>query len=61
MQILVWVLLQLNISDLIRLSPWTVQLTYIIIYEFCSSCFKGEYKGWYIFQSSSNETLKIAI
>ena len=53
MQILVWVLLQLDISDLIRLSPWT----YIIIYEFCSSCFKVEYKRSYI----SNETLKIAI
>ena len=60
MKILVWVLLQLDISDLIRLSPWMGQRTYIIIYEFCFCCFKVEYKR-YIFQSSSSETSKIAI
>ena len=44
--------------DLIRLSR-TVQHTYFIIYEFCFTCFKVEYKRTYIFQSSSNETLII--
>ena len=42
--------------DLIRLSR-TVQRTYFIIYEFCFTCFKVEYKRSYIFQSSSNETI----
>ena len=42
-----WVLLQ-DISDLIRLSR-TVQRTYFIIYEFCFTCFKVEYKRSYIF------------
>ena len=48
--ILVSVLLK-AISDLIRLSR-TVRVTYFIIYEFCFTCLKVEYKR-YIFQSSS--------
>ena len=45
--ILVWVLLQ-DISDLIRLSQ-TVQRTYFMIYEFCFTCFKVEYKDHIFF------------
>ena len=58
-RVFVWVLLR-DISDLIQLSR-TVQSTYFIIYEFCFTCFKVEYKRTYIFQSSSNETLIIDI
>ena len=42
--------------DLIRLSR-TVQRTYFIIYEFCFTCFKVEYKRSYIFQSFSKKTI----
>ena len=48
--ILALVLLQ-DISDLIRLSR-RVQRTYFIIYEFCFTCFKVEYKRSYIFSKS---------
>ena len=34
-----------------------VQRTYVIMYEFCFTCFKVECKRPYIFQSSSNETI----
>ena len=42
------VLLQ-DISDLIQLSG-TVQGIYFLIYEFCYTCFKVEYKRSYIFK-----------
>ena len=35
----------------------TVQCAYFIIYEFCFTCFKVEYKKSYIFQSSSSEII----
>ena len=53
--ILVWVLLQ-GISDLIRVMRM-VQRKYVVMYEFCFTCFKVECKRLYIFQSSSNETI----
>ena len=49
------VLLQ-GISDQIRLMR-TVQRTYVVMYEFCFTCFNVECKRSYIFQSSSNETI----
>ena len=54
-QIVVLVLLQ-GISDTIRLSPRMVPRTYFIIYKFCFTCYKVEYRGSYIFWSPSNVT-----
>ena len=50
-----------DISNLIQLSQIMVQCMYVIISEFCYTCFKVECKRSYMFQRSSNETLIIDV